>query len=41
MPGEIITQEMIDYLVMLNRSGAVITGAKDPTLETVQVVGIS
>ncbi len=38
MPGEIITQDAIDYLQEVLVSGGVITGCSDDTLETVQVI---
>jgi arginine decarboxylase len=39
LPGERITQESIDYLKMVQRSGGFISGCADPELQTIQVVG--
>lgn len=38
MPGEVITQEAIDYLQQVLKSGGVITGCSDETLTTITVV---
>ncbi len=38
MPGEIITQDAIDYLQEVLSSGGVITGCSDNTLETIKVI---
>ncbi|MGL4879977.1 MAG: aminotransferase class I/II-fold pyridoxal phosphate-dependent enzyme, partial [Waterburya sp.] len=38
MPGEIITQEAIEYLQQVLAMGGTITGCKDPTLQTIQIL---
>ena len=38
MPGEVITREAIDYLQQVLKSGGVITGCSDETLETIMVI---
>ncbi len=38
MPGEVITQDAIDYLQEVLSCGGIITGCSDDTLETVQVI---
>ena len=38
MPGEIITQDAIDYLREVLSLGGVITGCSDDSLRTVQVI---
>ncbi|MGL5944127.1 MAG: aminotransferase class I/II-fold pyridoxal phosphate-dependent enzyme [Waterburya sp.] len=38
MPGEIITQETIEYLQQVLAMGGTITGCKDPTLQTIQIL---
>ncbi|GBF79099.1 aminotransferase class I/II-fold pyridoxal phosphate-dependent enzyme [Aphanothece sacrum] len=38
MPGEIITQEAINYLVYIQQLGANITGCSDETLNTLKVI---
>ena len=38
MPGEIITQDAIDYLQEVLNCGGIITGCSDDTLETIKVI---
>ena len=38
MPGEIITNEAIDYLQQIISEGGTITGCNDPTLKTIQIL---
>ncbi|MGL5076171.1 MAG: aminotransferase class I/II-fold pyridoxal phosphate-dependent enzyme, partial [Waterburya sp.] len=38
MPGEIITQEAIEYLQQVLAMGGTITGCNDPTLQTIQIL---
>lgn len=37
IPGEIITQGAVDYLLYVKQSGAFISGASDPTLSSIEV----
>lgn len=37
-PGELISQEIIDCLLLIKNAGAVVTGCSDRTLATIQVV---
>ena len=38
MPGEVITQQAIDYLQQILDSGAIITGCKDENLKNIEVI---
>ena len=38
MPGEIITDEAVDYLQQIITAGGTITGCKDPTLKTIEII---
>ena len=38
MPGEVISNEAISYLQQVLNSGGIITGCKDPSLETIEVI---
>ena len=38
MPGEIITTTSLEYLRQVLEAGGTITGCKDPTLNTIQVI---
>ncbi|MFS8119637.1 MAG: arginine decarboxylase, partial [Microcoleus sp.] len=38
MPGEIITQEALEYLQQILASGGKITGCSDPRLQTLKIV---
>jgi arginine decarboxylase len=38
MPGEIIQQSAIDYLITIKKMGGTITGCADPTLATIKVM---
>ena len=38
MPGEIITEEAINYLQQIINAGGTITGCKDPTLKTIEIL---
>jgi arginine decarboxylase len=38
MPGEIITQEAVEYLQQVLVAGGTITGCNDPSLQTVQII---
>ena len=38
MPGEIITDEAINYLQQIMNAGGTITGCKDPTLKTIEII---
>ena len=37
-PGEIITKEIIDYILVCHKKGMNISGMKDPNLEYVQII---
>lgn len=37
-PGELITREIIDYILYAKEKGCLLTGTRDMTLETIQVV---
>ena len=37
-PGEVITQELIDYCKMMQQSGLKVVGPNDASLTTIQVV---
>ena len=37
-PGEIITTELIDYILVFHKKGMNISGMKDPNLEYVQII---
>lgn len=38
IPGEIITKEIIDYILVCHKKGMNISGMKDPNLEYVQII---
>lgn len=40
MPGELITQEAINYLQQVLTAGGTITGCKDPSLQTIQILNL-
>ena len=37
-PGELITREIIDYILYAKEKGCLLTGTRDMNLETIQVV---
>ena len=40
MPGELITPEAIHYLQQVLAAGGTITGCKDPSLQTIQILNL-
>lgn len=38
LPGELINQEMLDYIIYLGKSGARIQGPRDPSLQYINVI---
>ena len=38
LPGELINQEMLDYIIYLGKSGARIQGPRDPSLQHINVI---
>ena len=38
LPGELIDQEMMDYIIYLRKSGARLQGPQDPSLQYINVI---